>query len=100
LAQGPTKNDANDNEESDGKPYHNWSIGFVVVHAKDLFPTMQVQTSFIFLDLIGGDISLTTHGPNRGNYISIFWDLRSLDECPMLVVNMPIYLLDYSINKL
>jgi hypothetical protein len=100
LAHGPTKNDDNDHEESDGKPCHDWSVGFIVVHAKDLFPTMQVQTSFIFLDLIGGDISLATHQPNRRSDISIVWDLRSLDECPMLVFNVPIHLLDYGINKL
>ncbi len=66
-------------EQSDGKPGHNWGISFVIIHPVDLFPTMQIEASLVFLDLVRSDVSLAPHGPDCRDNVCIFRDFRPLD---------------------
>jgi hypothetical protein len=88
LAKCPTKDDANDNEESDQEPGYNWTIGLILVHVKHLFSAMQVEPGLVLLDYIGSDVPLVVHGPNLRKNVNVFWDLGSLKKYPVLVVNM------------
>ena len=65
-------------KESDGKPGDNWGISLVIVHPVDLFATMEIEASLVLLHLIGCDVPLASHSPDRWNHIGIFRDLRPL----------------------
>jgi hypothetical protein len=50
LAKGPIEYDAKDNEKPDGEPCNHRRVGFIVVHAKFLLPTVKVESCFVFCD--------------------------------------------------
>ena len=65
-----------------------------------MLATVQVETSLVLLDFIGGDISLTAHGPNRGQYINVLANVRTLGELPVVIVHMAIDLSDDCFHKI
>jgi hypothetical protein len=50
LTKSPTKNDAEDDHKSDGKPCHNRCVSLEIVHSVDLLSAVEVQ--FVLCDLI------------------------------------------------
>ncbi len=50
LAKGPIEQDAKDNEESDCEPCDHRHVGFVVVCAKFLLPTVKVESCLVLCD--------------------------------------------------
>jgi hypothetical protein len=50
LVKGPIKKDAKDNEKLDCKPYDYRCVGFIVVCAKFLLPTMKVEPCLVLCD--------------------------------------------------
>ncbi len=50
LAMGPIKEDAKDNEKSDRKPCDYRCVGFIVVCAKFLLPTVKVESCLVPCD--------------------------------------------------
>ncbi len=50
LAKGPIKKDVKDNEKSDCKPCDYRHVGFVVVCAKFLLPTVKVEPRLVLCD--------------------------------------------------
>jgi hypothetical protein len=75
LAKSPSKDDANDNQQANREPCYNWCICLIVVGPKLLLSTMQIESSLVLLDLIGGDVPLTMHRPYRRQYINILGDI-------------------------
>ncbi len=63
LAKSPSKNDADDNQQADREPGYNRCERLIVIRPKLLLSTVKVEASLVLLDLIGGDVPITTHRP-------------------------------------
>ena len=55
---------------------------------------MKIESSFVLLYLVCGDIPLAAHEPDGRQHVDIERDLRMLGELPMFVLDMLIYHLD------
>jgi hypothetical protein len=51
---------------------------------------MKVKPCFVLGNLIGSEVPLMSHGPNRWKYLNIFWNFTALDKLPMIALNVTI----------
>jgi hypothetical protein len=65
LMKGLAAENANDNQQVYGEPGDNRCKSLIIIHSVFLLSTMKVELSFVLLDLIGGNVSLTVQRPYR-----------------------------------
>ena len=68
LSAHPPYDDCQHEEEADGLPHYNWSIGFPVFDALLLLPTIYVESWPPFLDFTCVDPSLVSHSQHHVQY--------------------------------
>ncbi len=51
-------------------------------------------------DRAGGEVALALHGPNQREVFNVVGDFVSLDESPVITVNVTVDLLDDGLDKL
>jgi hypothetical protein len=99
LTEGPAAENANDNQQAYGEPSDNRCKSLVIIHSVFLLSTMKVESSFVLLDLIGGDVLLAAQRPYRWQHVDIRRYFRSLGELSLLVVDVTIYFSDDGFYK-
>ena len=73
LSALPCSDDCQREEEVDGLPCYDWSIGFPVIDTPLLLPTTYVESCLPVVDFACVDLSLVSHSPHHVQYSHPFW---------------------------
>lgn len=92
LSQCQSKENVNNNYYYDSKPCHNRGIVVNAIHAVHLLATMKIQPRLVLDNdnLIGCEVVLMSHWPDRWYHIYILETLRTLDKLTPMVFNATI----------
>ena len=94
LLEGPAEGDAKDDHETNGKPGDDWRVGFEVVDSIGLLAAVDVEPSLVLLDLVGSQVTLASHGPDRRDSGVPWRDLRLANELPVAIIDVAVDFLD------
>jgi len=86
----PAVYDGQDQDKPDDDPVCHWSIGLIVVSAKDLMRAIKAKSCFPFVDLLGEDVAFAPHLPDPWEDGCPLWNFALLVESEISSINLSI----------